>query len=280
MPSNYTIIQYCPDPVGDERLNIGVIAWDAGGAHVEFVETWERARSFGGRNVAFLRDFAQSMQSRLSEEMELLVDELTDGLVEQLIGDVAHSVQLTPARGDSEDAQKLVSSLASRFLYSPPPRAKKARDRRTAAGHAYRAIKAAVSGQAPDAAKPRVLFHRNLAGKFGDHQFDVILANGRPLAAADALSFEIRSKGLLQREVDATAWALDDVRRLHQDMPLAVFVLPPTNTETEKVFRSAAKIFKGLGAKMTDSESAMARWATHQACRPPDKRAPEPAKSP
>ena len=279
MPSNYALIQYRPDPASDERLNIGVIAWDAAGAHVVFVESWERVRLFGGQDVAFLREFAQSMQSRLPAEMEPLVDELTDELLQQWIGDLAHSVQLTPAQGAPEDAKKLIASLAARFLYAPPPRAKKGRDRRTAASHAYRAIKAAVQGKASKGSKPPVHLHlhRMLEGKVGEHRFDVVLANGKPLAAVDAISFEVRSKANLQREVDATAWALDDVRRLNKDMPLAVFVLPPTNAEAEQVFRAAAKTFKALGAKVMQDEPAMARWAARQASGHRTTHTPAPA---
>ncbi len=266
MPSNYTIVQYRPDPVSDERLNIGVIAWDADGAHAVFVETWERVRSFGGCDVGFLREFAQSMQSRLAEE-NLLLDELTDELVEQLVGDLAHSVQLTPARKAQEEAPKLVSSLSARFLYSPPPKPKSVRNRRTATSLAYRAIRDAVSPHAPKASRRLVQLRRSLQGKLGEHCFDVVLANGKPLAAVDALSFEVASKGNLQREVDATAWALDDVRHLDGDLPLAVFVLPPTNGDAEQVFRSASKIFKGLGAKVFVDEPAIGRWARRQAGR-------------
>ena len=269
MPSHYTLIQYRPDPANDERLNIGVIAWDADGAHVVFVESWEHVRLFSGQDVAFLREFAQSMQDRLPEEMAPIVDELTEELVQRWIGEVAHSVQLTPAQGAPEDAKKLISSLAARFLYSPPPRPKKGRDRRTAASHAYRAVKAAVHSKQRKGADPLVRLRRPLEGKLGEHVFDVVLADGKPLAAVDAISFEVRSKANLQREVDATAWALDDVRRLNKDMPLAVFVLPPTNAEAEQVFREASKTFKALGAKVMQDEPAMARWATRQARRLP-----------
>ncbi len=269
MPSNYTIVQYRPDPASDERLNIGVIAWDADGAHAVFVETWERVRSFGGCDVSFLRELAQSMQGRLADGLALPDDGLTDELREQLIGELGHSVQLTPARGAEEEAPQLVSSLAARFLYSPPPRAKPARGRRTATSHAYRAIKAAVDARKPSGAARRVHLHRNLEGKLGAHQFDVVLANGKPLAAVNALSFEVASKRDLQREVDATAWALDDVRHLDEALPLAVFVLPPTNSGAEQVFRSASKVFKGLGAKLLDDDPAMARWAKRQAGHSP-----------
>lgn len=275
MPSNYTIVQYRPDPASDERLNIGVIAWDADGAHAAFVETWERVRSFGGCDVGFLREFAQSMQSRLADELELPDDELTDELVEQLIGNLGHSVQLTPARRADEEAPKLVSSLAAHFLYSPPHRAKAAPGRRNATTHAYRAIRAAVHARSPKAARQLVHLHRGVEGKLGEHRFDVVLANGKPLAAVNALSFEVKSIGNLQRDVDATAWALDDVRHLNEKMPLAVFILPPTTNEAERVFHSASKIFKGLGARILDDEPATARWAKRQLRRLPQKPDPK-----
>jgi hypothetical protein len=272
MPSQYTLIQYRPDPTSDERLNIGVIAWDAAGAHVVFVESWERVRLFGGQDVAFLREFAESIQGRLPEALEPVVDELTEELIGRWIGEASHNVQLTPARGAPEDAKELISSLATRFLYSAPekpkpkPRADRARNRRTAASHAYRAIKAAVRSKTPKGATV-VGLRRALEGQFGEHLFDVVLANGKPLAAVEAISFEVRSKANLQREVDATAWALDDVRRLDKDMPLAVFVLPPTNAEAEQVFRAASKTFKALGAQVMQDELAMGRWARRQVGR-------------
>ena len=105
----------------------------------------------------------------------------------------------------------------------------------------------------------------------------MVLANGRPLAAVDALSFEVRSEASLQREVDATAWALDDIRLVDEALPLAVFALPPTNPQAERVFHSATKMFKALGAKVIDSDADMVRWATRQAAHlpKPETSAPE-----
>jgi hypothetical protein len=279
MPSRYSLIQYRPDPGSDERLNIGVIAWDADGAHVVFIESWERARLFGGQDVAFLREFAQSMESRLPEEVELLADELTEELVERWIGDVAHSVQLTPAQGAPGGAKTLVASLATRFLYSPPPKAKKGRDRRAAVSRAYRAIKAALEAKAAKGSRPQVHLHRLLEGRLSEHLFDLVVSDGKPLAGVAAISFEVRSKARLQTEVDAVAWALDDVHRLDKEMPLAVFVLPPTNPQAEQVFLAASKTFNGLGAKVMKDEAALARWATRQAGRPRTTDAPKPAAS-
>lgn len=277
MPSRYSLIQYRPDPASDDRLNIGVIAWDADGAHVVFVESWEHVRLFSGQDVAFLREFAQSVQNRLPDEMAPIVEELTEELVQRWIGDLANGVQLTPVAGAPEGAEKLVSSLAARFLYSPPPKPKR-RGRRLAASHAYRAIKSALQPKKkPNGTGLLVRSHRPLEGKLGEHVFDVVLANDKPVAAVDAISFETRSKATLQRDVDATAWALDDVRRLDEDMPLAVFVLPPTNPEAEQVFRAASKTFKALGAAVMKDELAIGRWARRQATACRRQRPPEPS---
>lgn len=275
MPSKYALIQYRPDRGSDERLNIGVIAWDSDGAHVVFVESWERARLFGGQDVAFLREFAQSMERRLPEEVGLLADELTEELVERWIGDVAHSVELTPAQGAPGGAKKLVASLATRFLYSPPPKAKKGRDRRAAVSRAYRAIKAALDAKASKGSRPQVRLHRPLEGKLGEHLFDLVVSDGKPLAGVVAISFEVKSKARLQTEVDAAAWALDDVHRLDKEMPLAVFALPPTNPEAEQVFLAASKTFSGLETKVMKDEAALARWATRQAGHPRTTDAPK-----
>jgi hypothetical protein len=132
-----------------------------------------------------------------------------------------------------------------------------------------------MSSHPPKTLKQLVQLHRSLEGKLGEHQFDVVLGDGKPLAAVNALSFEVASKRALQMEVDATAWALDDVRHLDDKIPLAVFVLPPTNSDAEQVFRSASKIIKALGAKLLDDDPAMARWTKRQLRHLPQKPDPK-----
>jgi Protein of unknown function (DUF3037) len=58
MPGYYSVVQYLPDPVTDERVNIGVITYGDGGIRCRFLRTWTRVRMFGGEDVSFLREFA------------------------------------------------------------------------------------------------------------------------------------------------------------------------------------------------------------------------------
>src|SRR5438309_1341485 len=58
MPSYYSIVQYVPDPVTDERINVGIIAFGDGIILTRFIRNWSRVRLFGGANVSFVRQFA------------------------------------------------------------------------------------------------------------------------------------------------------------------------------------------------------------------------------
>ena len=111
--------------------------------------------------------------------------------------------------------------------------------------------------------------HRTLKGKLDEHRFDVVLADGKPLAAVDALSFELASRANLQREVDATAWAFDDVRHLDESLSLAAFILPPTNGDSSRCSASLRRYSRDLGAKVFVNEPALGRWARRQAGHPP-----------
>jgi len=264
MTSKYAVVQFYPDPASDERLDIGVVAWDEEGAHVVFIESWERAPTISVDEVYLLQDYAQLLQQRLTDRTVPHLDENTGELAEHLINIPMPGIRLTPTQSAPGDAPTLAADLAAQLHSASGARSERVRDRRIAASHAYRSITGALRKRAPRDAKALIHARRMLEGKFGRHQFDVVLAADEPFAAVSALSFEVTSQRNLQREADATAWALDDVHKLRPDLPLAVFVLPPTNAQAEVVHRGAAKTFKGLGVRMIAGEPAIARWALQQ----------------
>ena len=60
-------------------------------------------------------------------------------------------------------------------------------------------------------------------------------------------------------------WTLSDVRNINQNVPLAVFALPPTTKETAPIYRQARKVFKKLDADVVTTEKTMGTWARRQA---------------
>lgn len=90
----------------------------------------------------------------------------------------------------------------------------------------------------------------------------MVLTDGKSLAAVQALSFEISQAEHLEKEVEATAWTIDDVKKEHPRLPLAVFVLPPRNGSP--LYEKAQRVYRGLEAViLTGSE--MGNWARTQA---------------
>ena len=69
MPAFYSIVQYVPDPVIDERINVGVIVFGEGRVMSRFVDNWRRVRNFGSEGIAFLRKFADQAE-QMSDRRE------------------------------------------------------------------------------------------------------------------------------------------------------------------------------------------------------------------
>jgi hypothetical protein len=60
MLSFYSVVQYVPDVLADERINVGVVAWGDGRVRVRWLRDWERVRLFAGHDVSNLaRDLAR-----------------------------------------------------------------------------------------------------------------------------------------------------------------------------------------------------------------------------
>ena len=63
MVSYYTVVQYYPDPIADERINIGVIVFGDGQLRSHFLQDWRRVEQFGGEDISFLHDFARRTEA-------------------------------------------------------------------------------------------------------------------------------------------------------------------------------------------------------------------------
>jgi hypothetical protein len=101
-----------------------------------------------------------------------------------------------------------------------------------------------------------------VTGKLDSHEFDVALANGRPMLAAHALSFEVPPSKELEKAIHATAWAVEDIRADRPELSLAVIVLPPK--EKSVLFDRAMHTFDALGAELV-REDQLDRWCEHAA---------------
>lgn len=126
MASHYSVVQYVPDSVIDERVNIGVIVFDENVVLSRFLSDWRRVHAFGGEDVKFLKDFASEVvgksgvaQKSLREQVRALANDDILGMAESW----SHAIQLTTPRGSTLDVEGLLVDVASRFLHRTKPRA-------------------------------------------------------------------------------------------------------------------------------------------------------------
>jgi hypothetical protein len=230
MTAHFSVVQYVPDAVADERINIGVIAVGDGGIRCRFLRDWERVERFGGRNVAFLKDFARSVQETVVDQNRLLpvAPPLNLNILEHMATGWINSIQLTPPRGSIQDSDTLLASVAGDFLKERVPTKRETRQKRSIAVDAQAVLSDALEQRCGTSlARELVTRDYRYRGKHDEHEFDVAVGNGEVFLGAYALSFQIADTDYLHDRVKITGWDLSDVRSVDTELGLAVIASLP-----------------------------------------------------
>ena len=106
MPGHYSIVQYLPDAVRGERINIGVVAFADGELRWRFLRDWHRVRQFGSPDVHYLQQLASEF-SRFDEQ------QLRDVIAHRRGLDI---IQFTEPAGSLLELDEILDQSARRFL--------------------------------------------------------------------------------------------------------------------------------------------------------------------
>lgn len=267
MTSYYVVVTYVPDPVIDERINIGVVVYGDGQIRSQFVRNWQRVKQFGNGDIGFLQDFAlrvqdvQSLKLDMDDQIEDFV--WSEEIIKKAAGSWINSIQFSQPKASLKPAADLFADVSVRFLRESVRKKRSYRDRRAAASVALRSVRDAVQKQKGVSGLDYVKRGGSLTGKLDKHQFDVSVSNGRPFFAAQGLSFEVPDGPDLRKDIDSTAWAVDDVRKGLPDLPLAVVMIPPASPNLESYSR-AVHVFESLNATVV-TENNVGEWAARMA---------------
>jgi hypothetical protein len=264
MVTYYTVVQYLPNPLSGERINVGLIAWSNGRIAARFLDDWRRVQNFGGEDIEFIRDFAHRVAEAAEERQPMLTGfgdsrRLDEERLKQIVGSWTHSVQFSEPRSSLKSPEEVLNELGPLFLRAIHRRPQRGRDRRTAAALVAHSVWTSVALVVERPAHDLLKRGYPIKGKLDEHPFDVVIANGKPFFAAQGLSFEVGDTRTLDKEFQSTAWAITDVRRGHRDFPLAVLTLPPKGRSV--LFDRAQKVLRGLGAQVAESEEDVEKWA-------------------
>lgn len=271
MASRYSVIQYVPNPISDEKINLGVLVFDENDVRVHFLGSWKRIRCFAAtEEINFLKNFTYNMQKAVKSGLLFPGDSKSDIPNHERLLKASlnwqNSIQLTHPRGSLSDIDKLLEEMVSIYLLEPPEKVNRLRDRQAAAQITTSSIRDVFKKKyGKDKAQDFVKTSFPLTGGHKQHKFDVAIANGNPYLAAHGISFEVHTPETTQ---DSVAFMIVDVKSKLPDFPLAVVALPPTRKSPDfnrlkSSYDRMTSTYKDLGA-MVVSEDNIEPWLMEQ----------------
>lgn len=252
--SYYCIARYVPDPIKAEAANFGVFALSDGKAKFHCISDWTRLRKFGGEQIDFLKEFAR-WAGKMDDEKG----------VRHIAAKWRNSIQLTEPQPSLMEIEQLLVYAAQNFLVETGPAKLGYRRKIDLLRTTQRTILDALNLRVGSVARIYLKPHYSMLGQTGRHTFDLGTANGLAYFLTQAISFEIADQREIEKQVDATAWAIEDVGRLNTKPPIGVAILPPKKTGgIENMYSNARNVFTDLGAEVLDEEG-IRPWAKKMA---------------
>lgn len=267
MVSRYSVIQYVPNPIADERINIGIVAFNDQLVKTRFIQSWKRVTCFAKHDsdIEFLKDFKCKIE-RLASLNLLFSDNLEDrsqnlDRLNKVAESWNNSVQFTEPRGSLDDPETLLEDIAEDLLVEPsaskPPTV---RDRKAAVKVTKRKVRSVLESFGKRA-KDYYKTDHGLQGELYKNEFDVAVANGKTFLALQAISFEVNTNDLL---ISSTSWRIADVRKIQPNVPIGVVMLPPIEESTRfeqsnKTYKDCQLMYESLGAE-TIQENDIESW--------------------
>ena len=98
------------------------------------------------------------------------------------------------------------------------------------------------------AARRLIKLDYEASGRLEQHELDLALVNGELKLGALALSFARENKTQLRRDMDAAAFAVEDIRRSNRGLPLVVLAYRP-DTDDDDLKRATA-LFRNWKAQV------------------------------
>jgi hypothetical protein len=256
----YSIVKYVPSAGRDEQMNVGLVlaARSPQFFRARFLHKSQTARlkSLGGsEDFSFLDGLALELKQSAAGSSQLSLPRLFVkhwdlGVLETAVRDWKNTIQFSPLRAiEGEDPDQLLDDLYQRYVASPRPAKRRGfRDKRWIKAKVGKTLREAARRLHPDR-DVSSLIHRSqrAVGEFEEHRFDYGISNGKLLQLVQTFSFETPESTQLRTELDATAWAVEDLHRSNADIPVSVVTVGETQA---KLLEESVRMYRGIGAEV------------------------------
>jgi Protein of unknown function (DUF3037) len=245
MANHYSVVQYVPDPLTDERVNIGVLVFDRDGVQAcRFLEQWSRVKAFGGDVQALQKVVHEIEQANLSADD-----------VHSMVESWNQSIQVTVPRASLVDSPRLLEQISAVMLREIRP-ASRSQGKLNVIRLARETFESAIRNS-ERAEELQVEPRGEVPGRLDAHNVDLTVRNGHLIFAAKAISFERTPSVALKKDIAETLWTLDDIGSADEPPTLAVLTAPP-NDKNRDDYRRARNLFEELNATVLEPRSVQA----------------------
>jgi hypothetical protein len=264
MGTFFTVIQFVPDPVADERLNAGLIVYTDQVVKLHLVHDWKRLERFAdAEKVEYLREFAQDFADRTSGDS--FTSRLTRDDLDTMIRKWQSLIQFTKPRGSLLEPEPLLKQIVRRFL--PADIATEAES--VAPAPAGRTLKKSVRSALHEAIRSilgkksslKVKTNVAVSGSVVDHKFPVGIVNGIPRLAAQVIAFGDKNtpESRLNR-IHSTAWIFHEILgQPPEKRPRLAVIIDEANPALPE-FQEARQAFDQIHVEMI-TEAELKPWA-------------------
>lgn len=252
----YSVIKYVPNPVSDECINVGVLAFDGQEVAARFASDLGRARALSRRDPVTLRSVLTDLRQMLQQ------GSLDEAKIRRLCESWRNQVQITAPRVSTQGIEEVLAEVAPIFLTEGQAGVASRRPgKRRAVKLAVESLTTRLTARfntSKAAARRLIKLDYEAPGQLEAHELDLALVNGSLKFGAIALSFALENRAQLKRDMDAAAFVIEDLRR--QNQGLALYVLGHGAAAAAEDVRRATALFQNWRAPVVP-DSGIDAWS-------------------
>jgi len=287
LPSYVVKVSYHPDPIADDMVTIGIVAFSHNGIRFRFLREWRLLREFGREPVDYIQRWMRRFDQRLRGS-SLMVEARPDDLeyFRRLYRETQlNAIQFSEPHPVFLELDKAFDLYSDRFLRLDQPIVESASvdefEERTTKTDVVEKGRLALSDvlirrlNTPEAGK--LVQKRFISQGSVTHQFDLAVARTRALAGAFVVSFDRRS-GIheISTERNSALFGIEDLRKRGSSIPISIVAVLPSeqaglaDARRQLLYRELVTASERVGFSLYD-ENRLDSWADNTTSRIPDE---------
>lgn len=272
---HFTIVQYVPDPLADERINIGVIVLDDD-VHYDFLSKWSRAKSFGRIDHSYSRaiQFKEELEelclgmmpaTQLSIPEMMPTSKKAVDIVKEMVESWSHVIQFTRLRPSKEPAEVLLARLSDRYLRQSPTKERVGKSKPQVTSAVTAAIRNVIRGSDHLSRKLEIEHKFPLPGLALPEIPTDFSANEKAegmettRASGFSVSFQIADRREIEAQFKDSILKINDIKLARVSKEPVVAIAPPlpqTNDARVRLYDDLMSIAKRAGISVIRLDEA------------------------